>query len=221
MSASVAKSHKISSMSRLTRTPKNKPQARTEITKAKILDAAQSFFSELGFENTQLDEVAARAGCSRGAIYAHYASKEELFLELMNQRVHSKFVKMRSELEFEKNVAERPGIFKRWISSQVCDPSWGTLTLEFKLYAVRSSEKREKLLNLYEALFKDATSNFVELLFGNGLTKVERIAAERRLAILGGAISGVILESHFRPALLPAKHLRHLIEELFDRLIHT
>jgi AcrR family transcriptional regulator len=46
--------------SRITR----RPQARTEATKAKILDAAQSLFAELGFENTQLDEVAARAGWS-------------------------------------------------------------------------------------------------------------------------------------------------------------
>lgn len=58
-----------------------KPQARTGVMKSKILDAAQDVFAERGFENTNLDLVAARAGCSRGAIYAHYASKDELFLE--------------------------------------------------------------------------------------------------------------------------------------------
>ena len=213
-------SHNISSMPRLPKAPKNKPQARTEITKARILDSAQSLFAELGFENTQLDQVAARAGCSRGAIYAHYANKEELFLELMNHRVHTKFAAMRRQLEDEPDVKKRPDIFKRWVTSQVCDPSWGTLTLEFKLYAVRRSEQREKLVLLYEALFKDAAADFVGLLFGKGLTKAARSAVERRLAILGGAISGVVLESHFRPTLLPAKHLKQLIEELFDALIY-
>jgi AcrR family transcriptional regulator len=207
-------------MPRSLRALKNKPQARTEATKAKILDAAQSLFAELGFENTQLDEVAARADCSRGAIYAHYASKEELFLELMEQRIHTRFAAMRKKVEDEPDVSKRPGIFKRWLASQVCDPSWGILTLEFKLYAVRRPELGEKLLHLYEALFKDNAKDFAELLFGKGLTKAARIAVERRLGVLGGAISGVVLESKFRPALLPANHLQQLTEELFEALIH-
>jgi AcrR family transcriptional regulator len=109
------------------RSPKNKPQARTTATKAKILDAAQALFAELGFENTQLDKVAARAGYSRGAIYAHYSSKEELFLELMEHRVHTKFAALYRKIEDEPDVSKRPSIFKRWVTSQVCDPSWGTL----------------------------------------------------------------------------------------------
>ena len=69
------------------RREKNKHQVRTEETQAKILEAAQAIFSEQGFEKTQLEEVAARAGYTRGAIYAHYASKEDLFLALMEHRV--------------------------------------------------------------------------------------------------------------------------------------
>ncbi len=216
----VTVSSKISHMPQPPRLLKNKPQARTEVTKTKILDAAQLLFAELGFENTQLDEVAARAGCSRGAIYAHYASKEELFLELMEQRVHTKFVTMRKMLENEPDVSKRLGVFKRWITNQVCDPSWGTLMLEFKLYAIRRPELREKLRNLYEELFKDAAKDFVEILFGKGLTKAVRAEVERRLGILGGALNGIILESHFRPGLLQANHLQQLTEELFDALIH-
>jgi len=204
----------------LAKTSKNRPQARTEVTKKKILDAAQILFGILGFDNTQLEEVAARAGCSRGAIYAHYAGKEDLFLELVEQRVHIRFVAMRKELEGELVFTRRRAIFKRWIVNQVCDSSWGTLTLEFKLYAVRRPEVRERLQNLLEAMFEDAAKDFVETLFGKKLVKAARSGVERRLAILGGALSGVVLESHFRPALLPANHLKELTEELFDALIH-
>ncbi len=207
-------------MPRLARKQKNKPQARTVATKAKILDAAQSVFSELGFENTQLDEVAARAGFSRGAIYAHYANKEDLFLELMEQRVYTKFRVLYKRIEEEPELSKRPGIFKRWIAAQVCDPSWGTLTLEFKLYAVRRPEVRERLLDLYESLFHDPSKDLIELLFGKELTKAARTSIDRRLAILGGVLSGVVLESHFRPHLLPPNQLRGLVQELFDALIH-
>jgi AcrR family transcriptional regulator len=217
----VTQSHNIFDMPELSRNPRNRPQARTKATKAKILDAAQEIFSEQGFEHTQLDQVAARAGYSRGAIYAHYASKEELFLELMEKRVHIKFATICQAIDSEPDVSKRSGIFKCWIISQVSDPSWGTLTLEFKLYAVRRPELREKLLNLYEALFKDPSKDFIELLFGTGLTKAKHMAADRRLAAFGGALSGIVLESHFRPRLLPPKKLQQLAGELFDALIHT
>jgi AcrR family transcriptional regulator len=201
---------------------RNKPQARTQATKTKILDAAQASFAEQGFENTQLDEVAARAGCSRGAIYAHYANKEDLFLALMEHRVYAKFSAVCKSIEEEPNVSKRPDIFKRWLVNQVSDPSWGTLTLEYKLYAVRRPEPelRQRLLQLYYSLFRGAAKDFVELLFGKSLSKAARIALERRLAVVGSVFSGLVLESHFQPKLLPLNHLQELAEELFAVLIH-
>ena len=217
----VTRSNKTIDTPGLPKRSRNKPQARTKATQARILDAAQALFSEQGFEHTQLDQVAARAGYSRGAIYAHYPSKENLFLELIEKRVHTKFAVLCQNIEAEHDVSRRSAIFRRWVVSQVGDPSWGTLTLEFKLYAVRRPELRERLLKLYEALFKRTTKDFGELLFGKELTKAARRAVDRRLAVFAGALSGIILESHFRPALLPSNHLQPLIEELFEALIHT
>src|SRR5271170_5667579 len=94
---------------------KNKHQARTEETQTKILDAAEQVFSEQGFEKAQLEEVAARAGYTRGAIYAHYSSKEDLFLALMQQRVLTKFSAIRQLIEAEPELSKRPAIFKRWL----------------------------------------------------------------------------------------------------------
>src|ERR1700685_2851593 len=98
---------------------KNKHQVRTEKTQAKILQAAEAIFSEQGFEKTQLEEVAARAGYTRGAIYAHYASKEDLFLALMEHRVLTKFTAIRRLIEAEPEVSKRPGIFKHWLATQL------------------------------------------------------------------------------------------------------
>lgn len=198
-----------------------RPQARTEATKAKILDAAQSLFGELGFENTQLDEVAARAGCSRGGIYAHYTSKEDLFLALIQHRVSSRFREECKRIKEEPDLMKRRNIFKGWLVEQICAPESGTLTLEFKLYAVRRPEIREKMLNLYNALFSGPDGISIELLFGESLTRKARIEIEQRLAVLGGALSALILERQFRPALLTPGHLQLFAEELFDALLHT
>lgn len=202
------------------KTLKRVPQARRIATNARILDAALEVFSELGFENTQLDQVAARAGCSRGAIYAQYASKEEVFLALMEHRIHTKFMTMFQEVMAEPVMAKRLPRFRSWIIAQVSDPSWGTLTLEFKLYAVRRPEAKERLLKLYDELFSDFAKELPELLFGKGLSRAERKLVDQRLAILGAALSGLVLESHFRPTLLPPKQLQQIASELFDALIH-
>lgn len=198
-----------------------RPQARTEATKGKILDAAQSLFAELGFENTQMDEVATRAGCSRGAIYAHYASKEDLFLALMEQRASASFRAACKTLEEEPDLKKRRNMFRGWFVQQVCAPEAGTLTLEFKLYAVRRPEIRDRLLSLFNSLFTRTDQDLREVLFGEKLTKKTRIVLEQRIAVLGGVLSALILERQFRPDLLAPSDLLPLAEEIFDALLHT
>jgi len=208
-------------MPKTVRKEKNKHQARTEETQAKILEAAEATFSERGFENAQLEEVAARAGYTRGAIYAHYASKEDLFLALMEHRVLTRFTAMRRVIEAEPEVGKRPDIFKRWLSEQLSDHTWGILMLEFKLYALRRPQSRENLQNLYDLLFKSSGKDFIAVLFGDGLDKPTRARAERRLATLGAILSAVILESHFRPKLLTKQPMQDLLREMCEVLIHA
>lgn len=52
-----------------------------------ILAAALSVFAERGFAAAKLDHIAARAGVSKGALYLYFATKEELFLAVVDQAV--------------------------------------------------------------------------------------------------------------------------------------
>lgn len=61
------------------RLPEERPQ--------QILDAALSVFSEHGIDAAKLEEIATRAGVSKGTIYLYFPSKEELFKEVVRQRV--------------------------------------------------------------------------------------------------------------------------------------
>jgi AcrR family transcriptional regulator len=206
-------------MAEVKRKVMNKHQARTEETQARILDAAELIFSKQGFENTQLEEVAARAGYTRGAIYAHYSNKEDLFLALMRHRVLAKITGIRKVLEAEPKLSKRPEIFKRWVASHALDSTWSTLMLEFKLYAFRRPRSRKKLQRMYDLMLKFSGSNFIELLFGNHLNKSSRAAVERRLAIVGAVLGAVILESHLRPKLLSKAHLQPLLDDLYESLV--
>lgn len=68
----------------------SKPSQRAE-TYDKILGAALDLFVSRGFEGTTVDEIAEAAGLTKGAIYFHFATKDELLLALLDQ-VEKNFV---------------------------------------------------------------------------------------------------------------------------------
>jgi len=56
---------------------------RKEARPAELLDAAMSVFAEKGFAAARLDDIAARAGVSKGTIYLYYSSKEDMLRALI------------------------------------------------------------------------------------------------------------------------------------------
>jgi len=199
----------------------NKHQLRTRETQTRILAAAEVIFSKQGFENTQLEQVAARAGYTRGAIYAHYSDKEDLFLALMRHQVLTQFTAIRRAIEAEPKLSKRLGIFKRWIASQVNDRYWSMLILEFKLYVLRRPRSRQKLLHAYDSMRRLSGGDFIEVLFGENLDKPSRAAIERRLTLIGAILGAVVLESHLRPKLFTKPLLQPVLEDLCDALLHA
>ena len=75
-------------MERLTRAEK---QAQT---RQALLDAARKVFVRRGFADASVDAIAAEAGFTRGAFYSNFASKEELFAELLQQQVFTAYREM-------------------------------------------------------------------------------------------------------------------------------
>lgn len=64
-------------------------QRRKEARPQELLDAALELFVEKGFAATRTDEVAQRAGVSKGTLYLYYPSKEELFKAVVRQNIAS------------------------------------------------------------------------------------------------------------------------------------
>ena len=50
-----------------------------------ILEAAKKVFADDGFDNANLDDIAARCELSKGSLYYYFASKEELFLSVLEE----------------------------------------------------------------------------------------------------------------------------------------
>jgi AcrR family transcriptional regulator len=197
----------------------NKHALRTAETRAKLLDVASQLFTEQGFENTQLEQVAIRAGYTRGAIYAHYANKEDLFLDLLREQVKRRFAQLRVVLESESSTAKRLEKFRNWILHQMTDPPWAILTLEFKLYTLRRPSARAQLQSMYSLLYQSNGQEFAKLVFAERLSKSNTLNARRKLALLGGVLSAAVIESKFRPELLPRKPMQRVLNDLIEVLL--
>src|SRR3982751_201840 len=60
---------------------------RKEARPAEIVSAALSVFAEKGFAAARLDEIARRAGVSKGALYLYFETKEEIFRAVVEQAI--------------------------------------------------------------------------------------------------------------------------------------
>ncbi len=64
--------------------PRQGEQLRGDRLRRHILLAAKDVFLETGFERASMDTVAARAGTSKRSLYAHFESKDRLFLAVLD-----------------------------------------------------------------------------------------------------------------------------------------
>src|SRR4051794_10151640 len=68
-------------------------------TRRELLDSALTVFAERGYRDASVDEVAERAGYSKGALYWHFSSKDDLFYALLEDRILEPWEKSIRRLE--------------------------------------------------------------------------------------------------------------------------
>ncbi len=73
-----------------------KHQQRTEATRHALLEAALRIFARDGFEASRIEDIAGATGHTRGAFYAHFNSKEDLFFALFEQQAGDRLRDLRS-----------------------------------------------------------------------------------------------------------------------------
>ena len=116
-----------------------------ERTRQALLDAAGRVFVERGFLGSSVEAISAEAGYTRGAFYSNFSSKEELFAELLQERVYTVY---RHMAERTGDVSERPT--QRELGRQLAaiqaraEGSWlFRLWLELLAHAGRDDQFRE------------------------------------------------------------------------------
>lgn len=104
------------------RLPEERPQ--------QILTAALEVFGESGLEAARLDDIARRAGVSKGTIYLYFENKEELFREVLRSTVVDRLTRAKSQLDsLDASIssAEHLRTFLQEWWTYLRSPTWSTV----------------------------------------------------------------------------------------------
>jgi AcrR family transcriptional regulator len=181
--------------SRPARRKRRTQQERSAETRALLVDVTIECLAELGYAGTTANEIAERAGLSRGAQLHHFGAKSELLMATMQQLFEQRLAEFRrgmSELEPGKDPASG-AIHLLW---RILSGPTGHAYLELALAARTDPELRDEMRTLTARM--DAE---VEILFDELFTSTPESDSAFDLAwtALFAVLEGLAIEKIVRP----------------------
>jgi AcrR family transcriptional regulator len=110
-------------------------------TRRQLLEAAARVYARRGFDGATLDEVAEEAGFTKGAVYDHFGSKENLLFALLDEHLAAQIAGQITLFDPRKETAERPRAgADRWMDELEDDPDAFRLFVEAWVHGQRDPE---------------------------------------------------------------------------------
>lgn len=123
-----------------------------DVRREQILEAARAAFVETGFVPTRMEDIARRANLSKGGVYFHFSSKQELFDALVQQEYDVSIGMLEQVRRQEGSVAEKLATLARFYLGRLGD---NTVSSRFfvvmQAVAIRDPQVRSRLVTMHEA----------------------------------------------------------------------
>jgi AcrR family transcriptional regulator len=190
---------------------------RREQTRDDLIAAADRRFVEGGFHATSLDQIAADAGYTKGAVYSNFASKEDLFFAVYERRA------MRMVADMERGFAADPQAGLHRISSDTSgrvnrDDGWLAAFFEFWAHVIRHPELRARFAAIHRRLQEPVAEALERVAAARGFELPE---AALPLAVAAGAMQiGLALERLTQPDVVDKAlgvRMAHLLQDRIER----
>ena len=156
--------------------------------RATILAVAKVLFSDKGYHGVSVDEIARRLGVSPAILYRHFASKEALYEEVLNQiackRESYVEVVVNSDGSFDDVLR---GITHIYIASVSRDPDYLRMELQSALEGGDATRQ----------FFENRWRPFTDLIEYS----LKELAAQNRIGPLNGAVAALLFQGMIREAL--------------------
>jgi AcrR family transcriptional regulator len=139
-------------------------------SRTRLVEAAADAIAEKGFQRTSLDDIAARAGMTKGAIYSNFKSKEDLFLAVMAAK------NLRITPVLESGLDART-LMRRLAEATIAllpkARAYAAFASEYHLYALTHEPMRRRIARHYEEMFARAMDHL----------RVEQLASPENFSI--------------------------------------
>ena len=189
-------------------------QERKSQTRERLIDAAAAVFAERGFETATLDEVAAAAGYTKGAVYSNFASKTDLFIALIERRIETQTAEHARRFEGQDLAGVTRGLEDEPDEDPESERQWLLLAMEFWLHAMRDERARALMAEQYERA-RQASVDLIEPIYAT--TAAKPPFTPRELAIVMESVGiGLAIQA----ALDPAAVRMSLQGEVIARLVN-
>jgi AcrR family transcriptional regulator len=119
-------------------------------TRERLIDAAAQVFAQRGVEAATLDEVAAAAGYTKGAVYSNFASKTDLLIALLERRIESQSAEYSQRFEGQDIDSVARGLLVPADHMEESERQFLMLFAEFWLHAMRDERARLLIAEQYE-----------------------------------------------------------------------
>ena len=188
-------------------------------TRATLVAVGRKHFLRFGLGGAVAEKIAEDAGYSRGALYANFDGKEELFIAVIREEQTRHLDFFRSLLKDEPSPKKRVKKFRDALADLVTDHDWIVLRAEFEVGALRSEPIRKSFLEAHRQQRRDGVELFRDLLRSSDLTS--RLTPDEFMTVMVNLAHGLAVTQRILGAELSQKSTRNLIQILFDRLISS
>jgi AcrR family transcriptional regulator len=194
---------------------------RREQTRQELVSAAEACFVSRGFHASSVDEVAERAGYTKGAVYSNFASKEDLFFAVYERRVEQVLTEVAPGLR--QLGAERASdeLAAGAMHRRDPDDGWRAVFFEFWAHVVRHPELRERFAAIHARFLEPLADAVRQLADDRGLTLPSDVTASQVAAAWNAMEVGLNLERLTQPQTVDRALARRMGRLLLDAVLDT
>jgi AcrR family transcriptional regulator len=178
--------------------PSAHKQERAFVTRRDLIRAARATFARDGFEATRIEDIAAKAGKTRGAFYANFKDKEDVFFAIFEEDKARDQEKIGALFSAASNRKQKVEALVTYLDNVVRDRQRVLLNLGFKMYVIRHPNRGKRLRKLHSEMCERAAMTKINTLFpelvGANLQRCRSAATE-----VGAIMDGIALNVLFNP----------------------
>jgi AcrR family transcriptional regulator len=187
-------------------------------TRQKLLDSGARAFAKRGYAAASIEEIAASAGFTRGAFYANFSDKADLFLTILESQTETALT------EVDDAVAAAPddqklGALLEWFDWLVVDRRLELAFGEFQAVASRDRKVRARLARRYGLILDLVTDMIESHCEGAGVTLP--VPARTFATMVVSIVDGLTVARRLVPDDVPPDRLAETLDYLWAGLTVT